>query len=715
MKLLQYQLSVRGKLFIFLCVVSLLPMILATRVLTHLGGNSYRSLRELQVRDGSDQAAGYFSAAEKRLLDAVNTVAHWKDLADFYKNPSNVWADQNLSDWAPQSYHLDYMAIWGTDNHSLYQWKPDSLLNDQLGNIIYKGIDTVRSGWISTPQNLYLIAIGDVILEGNHFGSIVFGKRLTHQFLVDIMPEDRADLMVYYGGRLLATTDTVSSLPYVDPGEIFTELVSCSGSYLYEATDENRLIGFHLLENIQAKEIAAIGWSPRTSPGIFIQDAVDNILIYFGIPLVASVLLAALMLGLWIERPIRTLSATIKDIRDTQDLSRRVIVTGGGEISSMSRSFNSMLEQLAKHRDELMTFRTMIQAMKEGVLIEDTNGKSLYMNPRMEAMLGISEDARGEDMKFHIEGMITATGNRIEDEMGFTTEEVEWLKPDGQCVQALKTSGFLKDNSGKDAGILSTFVDITERNDLEIELIETSKMAFLGIFSQGIIHNLNSSLNSIIGYSSLLNHNDPEAEIPQRISEDALRIADQVSLLGQKWLRSGVNKSEHLDLNELIRDEVQFLEADLFFKHNVEKRFELDPDIPCIQGIYGDYCHALLNIIVNGIEAMLESPNHEMTIRTRHDNSTVRVDIQDTGIGIDKENLNKIFLPFFSTKQRGRKEGTPTGAGLGLSTARKVLEPYSVRFHVSSELGRGTTVSLIIPLKRESHIIEEEKSCEIPA
>jgi signal transduction histidine kinase len=137
----------------------------------------------------------------------------------------------------------------------------------------------------------------------------------------------------------------------------------------------------------------------------------------------------------------------------------------------------------------------------------------------------------------------------------------------------------------------------------------------------------------------------------------------------------------------------------LFYKHNIEKSFELDPNLRAIPGSYGDFSHALLNIIINSIDALLDSPVRKLTIRSKYTEREIRLEVEDTGVGIALEDINKIFLPFFSTKNRHRKDGIPSGAGLGLAIARKVLEPYNVRFEVHSQMGSGTLMILHIPVE----------------
>jgi signal transduction histidine kinase/HAMP domain-containing protein len=700
---LSTNLPLRTKLIIFLCAVSLLPLFLCTRVLIGLGGRSFLTLREMQVREGLDHALGSLQMGETRLFEACAAVADWDELQDAIDHIDINWFTTKLASWAPQSYKLDFLAICDSNHHCLQQWHSGPVnLDDFIANLS-SSFDTTRQGLATSPSDIFLVTSSPIIKNNTIRGHLIFGRRITHQFLLELRTNPGQNVMVYYGGKLLATTDTSSTVPYIDPAEIFSQLVQRKDAYLYHAKEQDQLLGFVPLKNVQGLDVAAIGWTSVSTPALYVRDAVNKTLLTFGIPLLALVLLAALFLGIWIERPIRELSIAMNQIRRTKDLSQRVPVSGGGEISLMSQTFNHLLDELAKKYEELVTFRTMILTMKEGVLIEDIQQKIIYMNPRMEEMLGIDFKKDGEELqKYLLEGMMTTKGERITSESGFFTEAVEWLRWDGIRVQALKTTGHLEDPPGTLAGTLSTFVDVTERNELEIELIEASRMAFLGLYSQGIIHNLSGPLNSVLGFSSLLCKGDPQAEIPNHIFMETQRMTDQIRTLGRRWQRTGAQSPELLNLNEILEDNATFLEADLFFKHNVYKHLELDAELPLVLGRYGDFSHGLMNIMINSIDALRDNPEPHFTIRTRSDKSEVQIEIEDNGVGISEENLSKIFLPFFSTKRRDHIEGVASGAGLGLPIARKVLEPYGVYFDVKSKSGFGSCFTLIIPLNNSN-------------
>ncbi|MFH1861959.1 MAG: CHASE4 domain-containing protein, partial [bacterium] len=607
--------SMRVKLFIFLCAVSLIPLLLTSHILFQLGGKIFRSQLDYHVRTGLDRSSFALSSAEARLLGGAQAVAKWDELGGFLQDDDVSWPERNLMNWVRQSYKLDYLAICDPTGRAIYQWDPLSLANNDLLAQFFHSTRYSRSGIVSVPRDLFMVASSDIYQGAHRVGILIFGRRLNHNFLLEVLPGKEQDLMVYYGNRLLATTDTTSTLPYTEPTEIFSQTKKRSDVYIYEAKAQKRVIGLMTLKNVQGLEVASLGWSSTETPARFVQEAVENLITYFGIPLLLLVLLFALVLGLWIERPIRLLSKTMEEISQTGDLAKRVTVGGGGEIASMSKTFNHMLEQLSRQRDELLTFRTMIITMNEGVLIEDNNYETVYMNPRMEEMLGMKfEKDPSKPLFLQLERKITTKGKTKTDELGFFIEEVEWTKPNEKRIQALKSSGVLKDPAGNAIGNLSTFIDVTEKNDLELELIEASRMAFLGIYSQGIIHNLNGPLNGILGFATLLYKENPDAEIPRRIRQESQRISEMIMALGRRWQRTGTHLHEPLNLNDIIVDEMSFLEADLFFKLNIEKVYELDRTIPSIHGIYGDFSHALLNILVNAIDAVRESDAHRITI-----------------------------------------------------------------------------------------------------
>ena len=158
--------------------------------------------------------------------------------------------------------------------------------------------------------------------------------------------------------------------------------------------------------------------------------------------------------------------------------------------------------------------------------------------------------------------------------------------------------------------------------------------------------------------------------------------------------------ARHIQLNELLRTELAFLEANLFFKHEIEKIYDFDSDLPEVWGVYGDFSQALLNIINNAIDAMYDTPQKVLKVRTRRDDGCVKVEIEDTGVGMTDKVKERIFEPFFTTKPSMDSEDSEgrKGTGLGLSGSRQLLARYDGKIDVQSQTGKGSTFSVLLPI-----------------
>ncbi|MFQ6103906.1 MAG: PAS domain S-box protein [Candidatus Glassbacteria bacterium] len=267
-----------------------------------------------------------------------------------------------------------------------------------------------------------------------------------------------------------------------------------------------------------------------------------------------------------------------------------------------------------------------------------------------------------------------------------------------------------------------------ERHRLELELMEKHKLSSVGMLAQGIAHNLNTPLGVIMGRSELLRDDMNKAMekagslIKERGDEDEVRMeienfreqsdhtfeiilkqVENMSSIIKNLMDIGRQRQDSerkkLNINHILEQELRFLEADMFFKHEATKVVELDPGIPYIEGVYSDFSQSFTNIIRNAMDAMHGQPVKELRVRTYHDGDLIYVEIHDTGEGIKKEHIPKIFDPFFTTKDFGEAVGKPAGVGLGLHSCYQLLSSYGVKFDVKSKPG-DTTFTIKIPIQR---------------
>lgn len=247
------------------------------------------------------------------------------------------------------------------------------------------------------------------------------------------------------------------------------------------------------------------------------------------------------------------------------------------------------------------------------------------------------------------------------------------------------------------------------------QLIEQEKSAIIGRLTQGMVHNLKNHLQTILLCSSFIESrakeigDEPISEDIQYVQAAGERIKEIMDNLVQKSIMDKKIDLQPINLNELLNNELKLLEANAQFKHKVKKHYFFDEDIPTVPLIYSNICQVFHNLVNNGIDAMWNQKEPELTIITRQDNLQIYMEIKDTGCGIESENISKIFEIFYTSKPPqtvNKKSQEPTGTGLGLYTCIELLKPFDGKIEVSSQVGKGSTFTVILPKVN----IEEEES-----
>jgi PAS domain S-box-containing protein len=255
---------------------------------------------------------------------------------------------------------------------------------------------------------------------------------------------------------------------------------------------------------------------------------------------------------------------------------------------------------------------------------------------------------------------------------------------------------------------LTDQIELRERTELmEMELLAEQRLAAIGLLASGIAHNINTPLMGIYGAAQLIKLKHPElkdlSDVDGVITQ-VERINGIVRNLMWKSRQEQDTSIQEINLNQLLQEELRFLEADMEFKHNVTKQFTFADEVPTIMGRYSDFSQSIMNIVRNALDAMHACEEKRLEVSTVVKDGDICVTVRDFGCGINPESREKIFLPFYTTKPiAGQNDGSePTGTGLGLSTVQRLLTPYGVKFLIDSELGKGTTFTLNIPIAANS-------------
>ena len=234
--------------------------------------------------------------------------------------------------------------------------------------------------------------------------------------------------------------------------------------------------------------------------------------------------------------------------------------------------------------------------------------------------------------------------------------------------------------------------------ETQSKLVQSEKMASLGVLSAGVAHEINNPLNFIMGgYNGIENClNSPEdcdkENIPLylNIIKTGVERASEIVKALNLFSRSNESYTETCDIHSIIDNSLIILTNQ--YKNRIEVIKEFDSESVVASGNVSKLLQVFLNVLTNSIHAIEDEG--KITIKTMRNKEHALVEITDSGCGICKENLSKVTDPFFTTKDPGK------GTGLGLSIAYKIIQEHKGILNINSEEGKGTVVEVELPLKK---------------
>jgi|WetSurMetagenome_2_1015567.scaffolds.fasta_scaffold01899_13 signal transduction histidine kinase len=232
---------------------------------------------------------------------------------------------------------------------------------------------------------------------------------------------------------------------------------------------------------------------------------------------------------------------------------------------------------------------------------------------------------------------------------------------------------------------------ITRFSEVE-PLIQTGRLL------AGVLHDLNSPLMSIMGQAEFLQVLHPEIENVGVIQKQAQRMRRIVSAIMHRIRSSQSRRLEWININTLLEEEILFLECQPYFKHEVEKRWQLGENLPLLRGIPSELSQVFGNILRNAAEAMIERSERQLTIRSWHDPTGIHVSIEDSGPGIPPHLKERIFQPFFSTKGTSSGMMGSMGMGIGLYHSQEMVQQYGGIIELISEPNTGANFIVHLPV-----------------
>jgi len=284
----------------------------------------------------------------------------------------------------------------------------------------------------------------------------------------------------------------------------------------------------------------------------------------------------------------------------------------------------------------------------------------------------------------------------------------ENITQDGRAILCEWTNTPLQDQDGAIIGVISMVRDITERREREQEQLKMQKLESLGVLAGGIAHDFNNIMTAILGNISLVRMKMPPDNPWYRQLEDAEGASYRAKNLTQQLLtfsKGGIPHKKTMALEQLIRDSANFALRGV----NVRCDFKIEERLLPVSIDEGQIGQVFSNLVINACQAMPSGGIVRINARNVYigeksslpltEGSYVEISIEDQGLGIPRENLQKIFDPYFTTKQKG--------SGLGLAITYSIIRNHDGHIAVRSQLGAGTTFIIYLPASERVLAAEE--------
>ncbi|PYS12431.1 MAG: histidine kinase, partial [Acidobacteria bacterium] len=331
------------------------------------------------------------------------------------------------------------------------------------------------------------------------------------------------------------------------------------------------------------------------------------------------------------------------------------------------------LEQKASEYESLKDFsENIIESINVGVVVEDVEGQIVGWNRALESLTGRSRTQ-----------MLERRENRH-----------LYKQPWNNLIVNFSATS-LVDKAGSTRGTLIIVDNITDRIRLEDQLIQNEKLTSIGLLAAGVAHEVNTPLAVISSYSQMLrkeiSSDDPRHKLLEKITKQTFRASEIVNNL-LNFSRTNATEFAEVDIHQVIADTLSLLDHQ-FKSARVRVDRELRAEYPVVFANAGKLQQVFLNLFVNARDAMPEGG--ELRVLTETVDSKLEIIVQDTGVGISRENIQKIYDPFFTTKAAGK------GTGLGLSVSYGIVQEHGGNISVDSKPGIGTSFKLELPLVRK--------------
>jgi len=378
------------------------------------------------------------------------------------------------------------------------------------------------------------------------------------------------------------------------------------------------------------------------------------------------------------------------------------------ELARVNQQLQAEIVERCRAEEILRKQASLLELAHDAIIVRGLDDKITYWNSGAEETYGWTREvALGETAQQLLRSVYPSDFDTLKSQLlheGRWDGELIQTRRDGVQIVVASRWALQRDETGQPVAMLQINTDITERKraaealqDTQAQLAHMARVTVVGEFTASIAHEVNQPLTAVVANANAclrwLAAQEPNLEEAReavvRIVSEGRRAAEVI-----QRIRSLLKKSEpeisRLDINDVIR-EVLVLANHQILKQRVSVRAELSPGLPAISGDRVQLQQVLLNLVMNALEASAgaEGSRDLVVASEKHGEDQVMVAIQDSGVGIRPDIVDRLFRPFFTTK--------PQGIGMGLSISRSIIEAHGGRLWAVPNDGPGSTFKFAVP------------------
>jgi len=601
---------------------------------------------------------------------------------------------------------------WGISlvDNLAYSARPAILVED------YHTLNSYLYGIMNHQEVLYSAVIDE---DSSYFALQDPNSMLSHEVFRYSMSPDHEEIKQFQAGNELSFYNFVKRIRidpdldlkekkvHFDPMEQAIKEVNTEQSGLKNDSVENKfgtvIIGISL-ENLQFK------LSKMRNKSIYIaviSALLFTTFVFWGVQRITS--------------PIKSLDNATRKIAQG-DLSHYVENDRVDELGRLADSFNEMTLRLKNSQDEInrythtlektvdertyelkvseQKYRTLFEHAGTAVALANEDGKFLMVNKGFEGLSGYQKDQLEGKINFS-DFLLAEDCKRIKELCNVSRKNLHRYFPFIHECTFLDRSNHHKNINltisiiPETSKLLVSVVDVTELRDLQKRLARSKQLATLGELSASIAHEIRNPLVAIHTSVGILKNalelDSEDLELMNIIAEESMRLNKIVDDF-LKFARPNEPKFSNANINTLIDETLLVLRSR--FNESITKNIHLSNDLPIVSADPNQLKQVLLNIFINAIEAMplgglLTVSTHFKKNRNGYKNIVIVV--LDTGNGMEKHELKKVFQPFYTNKIQG--------VGMGLAVCERIIQNHGGEIRVESEFGKGAEFTIVLPVK----------------